>query len=154
VSTKALARAAVISGLIGGLAGLGFVTASVLSDHSRTGPAIGTMEFALLVCTLVAWFATMTLVSVYVYFDAESRGMKGGLWALLIFFFANLPGFLIYLLMRNPRLKTCQHCGERLAAEYVVCPRCRSSVGAGCARCHRPIEPEWVVCPYCQAAVQ
>jgi len=51
----------------------------------------------------LAMLAIWILVIVWVYRDAERRGMNGVLWALLVFI-GNLIGLLIYLLVRSDSL--------------------------------------------------
>ena len=141
-----LVRACIFSGVLAGIAGLILVTLLLAGGVTAD-------QFAVLllagVCGASA-LAMMVFLCLYVYYDAGSRGMKGGLWAFLIFFFASLPGFLVYLLMRTPRLRTCPSCGTPIHDDYVVCPTCQTRVGLGCPGCHRRVEPAWVVCPYCQ----
>ena len=104
----------------------------------------------LLITCLASGFMMMFFLAGYVYADAESRGMRGALWALLIFFFASLPGFLVYLLMRSPKLRHCTACGTRLKEDYVVCPTCEKPVARACPGCGRRADPAFRVCPYCQ----
>jgi len=62
-------------------------------------------EFAVLGGTLclgfgIAWLIVWILVAVWVYKDAESRGMGGILW-LLVVLFIGLIGLIIYLIVRG-----------------------------------------------------
>lgn len=151
MKTRTFGLLAAGCGLLSFLSAALLVAFSVLHRGAFAGG--GGADLAILVALTVPFFATMVFLALYVYYDAESRGMPGALWALLIFFFASLPGFLIYLLMRRPRLSLCPACGTTIREDYVVCPRCRASVAAACPSCGRRVEPAWSVCPYCQAAL-
>jgi RNA polymerase subunit RPABC4/transcription elongation factor Spt4 len=141
-----LIRACIFCGVLTAAAGLILVT-MLLSGGVTADQFV--ILFLAGVCGL-SGLLMMAFLCLYVYYDAASRGMKGALWAFLIFFFASLPGFLVYLLMRTPRLRACVVCGTPIHDDYVVCPTCQTRVGLGCPHCHRRVEPDWVVCPYCQ----
>jgi hypothetical protein len=100
-------------------------------------------------------------VIVWVYRDAERRGMNGILWALLVFI-GNLIGLLIYLIVRSsngstdrevptsrPSSQICPKCHLPLSPTYVFCPNCGYSLSSDCPKCHKPIEKDWKVCPHC-----
>jgi hypothetical protein len=106
---------------------------------------------------LVIWI----FVIVWVYRDAERRGMSGILWALLVFI-GNLIGLLIYLIVRSsngsaekevapsqPSSQTCPNCQLPLSPTYVFCPNCATRLHSDCPKCHKPIEKDWKVCPHC-----
>lgn len=147
MNTRTLGQAATAAGAFGAAC----MAAVLLLIFSAHAPGDNAIVLALAAFGGVAFLLTLAFVALYVYYDAESRGMKGGLWALLIFLFANLPGFLIYLLLRGPRLRACPVCRTTLQSDFVVCPTCQTKVGHGCPSCHRHIEPAWTVCPWCQA---
>lgn len=148
MNTRTLSRAAIAFGTVGALCMLAL---TILIFQSPDPNRVPTPAIALVVAGGVSMLAMMSFVALYVYYDAESRGMKGGLWALLIFLFASLPGFLIYLLMRTPKLRACPVCRTTLQSDFVVCPTCQARVGQGCPSCHRHVEPGWTTCPRCQA---
>ena len=106
---------------------------------------------------LVIWI----FVIVWVYRDAERRGMNGVLWALLVFI-GNLIGLLIYLIVRSsngsaakevptsqPTSQICPKCQLPLSPTYVFCPSCGDRLRSDCPKCHKPIEKDWKVCPHC-----
>ena len=106
---------------------------------------------------LVIWI----FVIVWVYRDAERRGMNGVLWALLVFI-GNLIGLLIYLIVRSnngsaakeaptsqPTSQMCSKCQLPLSSTYVFCPSCGDRLRSDCPKCHKPIEKDWKVCPHC-----
>ncbi|MBN2199440.1 MAG: zinc ribbon domain-containing protein [Candidatus Aminicenantes bacterium] len=99
------------------------------------------------------------LLAVWVYKDAEGRGMNGLLWALLVFV-GNLIGLIIYLIVRSERkaaetlgpaaVKTvCPSCGADVSAGFKFCPNCGKSVQPTCPSCGKPAESSWKACPYC-----
>jgi RNA polymerase subunit RPABC4/transcription elongation factor Spt4 len=47
----------------------------------------------------------------------------------------------------------CQHCGQEVDKDFVICPSCHSRLRDPCPNCHRPLEMNWSVCPYCEASV-
>jgi len=97
------------------------------------------------------------MVIVWVYRDAERRGMNGVLWALLVFI-GNLIGLLIYLIVRSdnlPVLKSaqtthpCPNCQKPVVSNFVFCPNCGTRLQAVCPKCEKPVENSWRVCPNC-----
>ncbi|MDH4196314.1 MAG: zinc ribbon domain-containing protein [Candidatus Aminicenantes bacterium] len=106
----------------------------------------------LLLMTLI-WLA----VVIWVYRDAEKRGMNGLLWALLVFI-GSIVGLIIYLIVRTEpgtRLvngsakEACPSCGKDVAAGFVFCPHCGSRVKPVCPSCQKPVDKSWKACPYC-----
>lgn len=148
MNTRTLSRAAIAFGILGALC---MAALMVFLFRSPDPDVVPPAALALAAAGGLSFLGMMSFVALYVYYDAESRGMKGGLWALLIFLFASLPGFLIYLLMRTPRLRACPVCRTTLQSDFVVCPTCQTRVGQGCPGCHRHVEPGWTTCPRCQA---
>lgn len=76
------------------------------------------------------WFVIGILILIWVYQDAESRGMDGLLWALIVFFL-NIIGLILYLLVRGSRItalhritRICPKCGQVLSEDARFCPRC------------------------------
>src|SRR6266511_1127575 len=63
--------------------------------------ALQQLEFTSLICVLViASLILSILIAIWVYRDAESRGMSGVLW-LIVILVAGLIGLLIYLIVRS-----------------------------------------------------
>ncbi|MBD3414545.1 MAG: zinc-ribbon domain-containing protein [Candidatus Aminicenantes bacterium] len=105
---------------------------------------------------LIIWI----FVIVWVYKDAEKRGMNGILWALLVFI-GNLIGLLIYLIVRSDTSlgkeekreikapQPCPKCGEPVAGHFVFCPNCGTRLQHVCPKCSKPAEENWQVCPNC-----
>jgi hypothetical protein len=103
---------------------------------------------------LVLWI----IVIVWVYRDAERRGMNGVLWALLVLI-GNIIGLLIYLIVRSdvlpasqrsPAEQLCPECDQEIGQGYTFCPHCGKRLQGGvCPTCGKPVEPEWKVCASC-----
>lgn len=95
-------------------------------------------------------FGIPILIGVYVYRDAERRGMNGLLWALVAVFVPSLIGLIIYLLVRgNYSELKCPRCSAPVKEEYTVCPSCGAKLRPSCPNCSAPVEPDWKVCPRC-----
>lgn len=132
--------------------------AHTLSDGAKSihiGPmGIRLSSFSVMSFLLMAlWIA----VIVWVYRDAERRGMNGILWALLVFI-GNLIGLLIYLIVRNDVVtspatsvsaQSCPQCQKPVSPNFEFCPHCGARMEASCAQCKKPIEKTWAACPYC-----
>jgi hypothetical protein len=103
---------------------------------------------------LVLWI----VVIVWVYRDAERRGMNGVLWALLVFI-GSIIGLLIYLIVRsdvlpasqrNQATQVCPECNQEIGRDYAFCPHCGKKLkGEVCPACGEPVEPNWKVCASC-----
>lgn len=108
----------------------------------------------------LALAALWIFVLVWVYRDAQGRGMNGLLWALLVLI-GNVVGLLIYLIVRNEQVKRpqaaccekCPSCGTEVRTGYTFCPSCGKPTKAVCPSCKKPVQPEWKVCPHCGASL-
>lgn len=90
------------------------------------------------------------LIGVYVYRDANRRGMNAVLWTLIAILAPSLIGFIIYLLVRgNYSDLRCSRCDGPVSEQYVVCPKCGAKLRPSCPSCAAPVEPDWTVCPKC-----
>lgn len=90
------------------------------------------------------------LVGIYVYRDANRRGMNAVLWTIIAILAPSLIGFIIYLLVRgNYSNLKCPRCETVVTEQYVVCPKCGAKLRPSCPNCSTPIEPDWTVCPKC-----
>jgi RNA polymerase subunit RPABC4/transcription elongation factor Spt4 len=107
---------------------------------------------------LALWIA----VIVWVYKDAEKRGMSGALWVVLVFFL-HLLGLLIFVLVRGDHPvrvpgspaaapsapPMCPKCGRISDRDHQFCPGCGERLQPRCAKCGRDIQPGWQACPNC-----
>jgi RNA polymerase subunit RPABC4/transcription elongation factor Spt4 len=127
-------------------------------DGVRLGP-LGHLNLSSFSLVSFALFFLWIAVIVWVYRDAERRGMNGVLWALLVFI-GNLIGLIIYLIVRqdnvqtegiastNPTLK-CPSCAKSVSPGYKFCPHCGSTMNPACAKCNSKVERDWNICPNC-----
>jgi len=90
------------------------------------------------------------LIGVYVYKDANARGMNGLLWAIVAMFAPSFIGIIVYLIVReNYSSLTCLNCGAQVKPGYNTCPNCGSSLKERCENCGAYVEPDFKVCPNC-----
>ncbi len=82
----------------------------------------------------------------------------------------NLPGVLVYLILRPPRtleeeyqrtleeeallqaledLPLCPGCERRVKDEWQVCPNCHTKLKKTCHNCGQLMELPWNICPFC-----
>ena len=82
----------------------------------------------------------------------------------------NLPGILVYLILRPPRtleedyqktleeeallqaledLPLCPGCERRVKDDWQVCPNCHTKLKKNCENCDKLMELPWNICPYC-----
>jgi ABC-type transport system involved in multi-copper enzyme maturation permease subunit len=83
---------------------------------------------------IIAFFVVGLLLCIWVYRDAQKRGMNGALW-LIIVLIANVIGLIIYLVVREPEttrrtidpystVQYCKYCGNPLPSDARFCPKC------------------------------
>ncbi len=90
--------------------------------------------------------------------------------AVLMVFVFDVAGLLLYIVLR-PRetlaaaygraleeeallqdieeQTACPSCHRRVAADYMVCPNCRTALKNRCPSCDRLLNQNWGVCPFC-----
>jgi hypothetical protein len=123
----------------------------------------GVFSFIPLMVLPLAILALWVFVCVWVYRDAQGRGMNGLLWALLVFI-GHIIGLIIYLIVRSERAarpqgsqaaccEKCASCGTEVRTGYTFCPNCGKPTKAVCPSCKKPVQPEWKVCPHCGASL-
>ena len=110
--------------------------------------------FGLLFLALLIW------ILVWVYKDAQSRGLNGALWAILVFFL-HLVGLVVYLLVRSghPVLRPGTSQGVPAAPTPPPAPTAppispvaappTPPVSPVCSKCGRTLQQGWVACPHC-----
>jgi RNA polymerase subunit RPABC4/transcription elongation factor Spt4 len=85
----------------------------------------------------------------------------------------NIPGVLVYLILRPPRTleedyqhtleeetllqaledqALCPGCERRVREDWQVCPNCQTRLRKPCPHCGRLLELPWNLCPYCGTA--
>jgi len=126
----------------------------------------GVFSFFPLMLLPLALLALWVFVCVWVYRDAEGRGMNGLLWALLVFI-GHIIGLIIFLIVRSERTarpqaqapaqatccEKCPSCGTEVRTGYTFCPHCGKPMKAVCPSCKKPVQAEWKVCPHCGASL-
>ncbi|OQX64598.1 MAG: hypothetical protein B6I38_07440 [Anaerolineaceae bacterium 4572_5.1] len=82
----------------------------------------------------------------------------------------NLPGVLVYLVLRPPRTleeeyqrtleeeallaaiedqSLCPGCERRVKDDWKICPNCQTKLKKNCHECGKLMELPWNICPYC-----
>jgi RNA polymerase subunit RPABC4/transcription elongation factor Spt4 len=129
------------------------------------GPFASIPLIVLPVALILLWGAVL----IWVYRDAEMRGMNGILWLLLVLI-GNVIGLLIYAIVRSetpvrragqggakeeapPAAETCSACGKTLTPGFAFCPYCGKATKGTCPACGKPVESGWKVCPACGATI-
>lgn len=125
------------------------------SDHIHGFP----FPFMPALIMLAIWLA----IGVWVYTDAERKGMSGILWALLVFV-GNIVGLIIYLIVRSgaaspatapsSATNSCPSCKSPVQADFKLCPNCGTNLKEACPKCKKNVQPNWNVCPYCGEALR
>ena len=104
---------------------------------------------------------------------SRTRDIFAQILAALVVAILNLPGLLIYYILRPPETLAeaytrsleeeallqgieeadrCPGCGQRTLPEYIVCPTCHTKLKKACVHCGRGLQLRWTVCPYCGTA--
>ena len=155
----ALAPFGVFTGLAHGMKGIAF-------DPWHFRPWFPFVPaFGLAFLFLILWIA----VIVWVYKDAERRGMNGLLWSLLVFF-GHLIGLIVFLIVRQDHPAGFGAGASASPAPPVsaktspgtVQPAAPSAAAAGpaasssmtCPNCRAPVEKAFAFCPHCGTALQ
>lgn len=90
------------------------------------------------------------LIGVYVYRDANSRGMNAALWTLIAALAPSGIGLIIYLVVRSDYNSfECPNCKAPILEEYATCPKCGTSLEAKCTNCGKAIAYGWQNCAHC-----
>lgn len=102
------------------------------------------------------------LISIWVYNDAERRGMSGILWALLVFF-GNIIALIIYLIVRSGSASQvsatlsgtyqCPNCNASIQKDFSICPYCGTNLKSTCPKCKKEVETSWEYCPSCGSRI-
>jgi RNA polymerase subunit RPABC4/transcription elongation factor Spt4 len=103
---------------------------------------------------------------------ARSRDIFAQLLATLMVIVFNIPGLLIYFILRPPQTlaevydraleeeallkdieerSTCPGCKRKVETDFMFCPDCHTRLKKACPACGRLLHLKWNVCPYCGA---
>jgi RNA polymerase subunit RPABC4/transcription elongation factor Spt4 len=123
----------------------------------------------LLAYVLVLWLSAV----VWVFRDVRSRtnDQASQLIAVVLVAVFNLPGLLVYLVIRpqatmsdayersleaeailhelQMTANACQACHRPIEDDFNVCPHCRTRLREACRNCSKQVRTSWVTCPYC-----
>ncbi|MDO4582294.1 MAG: zinc ribbon domain-containing protein [Bacillota bacterium] len=103
---------------------------------------------------LLLVLAIPVFIGVYVWRDANRRGMNAPLWTLVSVLAPTFIGLIVYLVVRgNYSDLRCPECDALVKQEFVVCPKCGAKLKPNCQSCGCGIEPDWKVCPRCSAPI-
>jgi len=85
----------------------------------------------------IVWFIISILLCIWVYKDAESRGMNAVMW-LIVVLIGGIIGVIIYLVVRKekgappsapqPVTRVCANCGRVIPPDVKFCPQCGKPV--------------------------
>ena len=127
--------------------------------------AIGTVILAAFWLTIVIW--------AHRDMRARSRDPLAQLLVAILVFLLNIPGLLIYILLR-PRATlaevyersleeeallqeieerpSCPGCSQRVQTDWQACPHCLHRLKKACVHCGYLLELPWNICPRCTAS--
>lgn len=75
------------------------------------------------------FFIIPIVISIFVYRDAQSRGMNGLVWALIVIFVPSYIGLIIYFIVReNEGTYECANCHRSVKSNQDYCPNCGASL--------------------------
>ena len=118
--------------------------------------------------TLALWVSLV----IWTYRDIRNRARDPLAQTLSVILVAllNLPGILVYLVLRPPRTLEdeyqrtleeeallaaiedqllCPGCERRVKDDWMICPNCQTKLKKNCHECGKLMELPWNICPYC-----
>jgi hypothetical protein len=129
----------------------------------------------LAVVSIVAAVATALWISliIWTYRDmrSRSRDVFAQVLAALVVTILNIPGLLVYLILRPQETlaeqyeraleeeallqeiedkKVCPGCGHPTKENWMLCPYCHTKLKKPCQSCTQLLELPWAICPYCE----
>lgn len=136
-------------------------------------PSSFSAYFQYLIGFAAAFLAALWLSLIFwAYRDIRSRTRDSfaRILAVLVVAVLNIPGIVIYLILRPGRtleeeyqrtleeeallkaieeINTCPGCGRHTREDWVVCPTCQTKLKKNCPTCRKLMELPWNTCPYC-----
>lgn len=137
-----------------------------LSSFLLVLTAFGGAFLAALWIALIVW--------TYRDIHARARDPLVQILSTLLVAILNLPGVLVYLILRPSRtieeeyqhtleeesllqaledMPLCPGCERRVRDDWQVCPNCHTKLKKNCSQCGRLMELPWNICPYCGTPV-
>jgi len=101
---------------------------------------------------------------------SRARDRLAQVLAVLVVAVLNLPGLLVYLILRSPLTleeeyqrtleeeallasiedqSVCPGCERRIKDDWQVCPSCHTKLKKACHHCGKLMDLPWNLCPYC-----
>lgn len=104
---------------------------------------------------ILALFLVIPLIiGIYVYRDAQRRGMNAALWTIIAVLSPSALGLIIYLVVRSDQNRLeCPSCYAPVTNDYASCPQCGTPLKSRCTKCDYPLSPSWEHCPQCGESV-
>ncbi|MCF7846074.1 MAG: zinc ribbon domain-containing protein [Candidatus Peribacteraceae bacterium] len=114
-------------------------------------------------------FVVLVAIVIWVARDVVSRSKNliFQVFAILLVIVLNLPGLLIYLIIRPQKTlaekyhetlehkvlaeseEMCPKCDRPLPLIFQFCPNCGEEARKHCKKCHKLVSKNWSICPYC-----
>jgi RNA polymerase subunit RPABC4/transcription elongation factor Spt4 len=144
-------------------------------------PINPTLDLEQLSGTLIAVTAVLAAVGTAVWIAlviwtfrdmrSRSRDVFAQVLAALVVAILNVPGLLLYLILRPSetlteqyeraleeeallqeieRRNVCPGCGNPTKEDWRLCPYCHTKLKKPCQHCNRLLELPWTICPYCE----
>lgn len=135
---------------------------SFMSNFALVLTGFGGAFLAALWVSLVVW--------TYRDIRARARDPLVQILSALLVAVLNIPGVLVYLILRPPRTleeeyqhtleeetllqsledqSLCPGCERRVREDWQICPNCQTRLRKPCPNCGRLMELPWNICPYC-----
>ena len=118
--------------------------------------------------TLAFWLSLV--VWTFVDIRRRSRDILAALLSVLLVLIFNLPGLVIYLILRPKETLTeayqraleeeallqdiedqyvCPSCKQKIEDSFIICPNCHTQLKERCPSCGKLLNLKWNICPYC-----
>ncbi len=127
------------------------------------------------VVAIVAATATALWISMIIWtfrdMRSRTRDVFAQIIAALVVALLNIPGLLVYLILRPPETlaeqyeraleeeallqeiedkKVCPGCGNPTRETWRICPFCHTRLKKPCPNCGELLDLPWTLCPYCE----
>ncbi|GAB4478388.1 MAG: zinc ribbon domain-containing protein [Anaerolineae bacterium] len=128
------------------------------------------------VVAIIAATATALWISMIIWtfrdMRSRTRDVFAQIIAALVVALLNIPGLLVYLILRPPETlaeqyeraleeeallqeiedkKVCPGCGNPTRETWRICPSCHTRLKKPCPNCGELLDLPWTLCPYCEA---